>query len=283
MLCSGLVVCWVAGVIWISNVSPQYYEGVVSCRCFYSLVFMYLVMLQYCTYCTTGVMKPFMYFLHTSKNECFHSYTVCISSSVSAVVLCLCSIIECAVSWCRCFCSFVLIFMYLQSCCSITLTAEISVIFYNVCNAWRIAGFHNKYDLYELYTSIVNFFMMIKTVKMDLFIPGHCTSLKLLGCIAVVAWCGLLLQTEWCGCLGVCWWWLCALQKRLNCHWVGKCRPFGNYVLDTAQILSREEELLRRHAQWSMTHQRAAHGNAAYLPPVTLATCLFGSSKHLVH
>ena len=121
-----------------------------------------------------------------SKNECFHNDTVCIMSTVSADVVFV-QYYECAVSWCRCFSSFVLIFMYLQSCCSITLTAEISVIFCNVCNAWRIAGFHNKYDLYELYTSIFNYSMMIETVKMELFIPGHCASLKLLGCIAVVA------------------------------------------------------------------------------------------------
>ena len=102
---------------------------------------------------------------------------------------------------------------------------------------------------------------MTGTVKMDMFISGHCASLKLLGCIAVVAWCGLLLQMEWCGCLRVCW---SVGDDCVPCKnvWtdrdvigLGTCRPFSNYVLDTAQTLSREEALLRRHAQWSMYSQ----------------------------
>ena len=44
-------------------------------------------------------------------------------------------------------------------------TAEISDIICNFYSAWSIAGFHNKYDLYELYTSIFNYSMMIKQLK----------------------------------------------------------------------------------------------------------------------
>ena len=43
----------------------------------------------------SGVMKPVKYFLHTClRNECFHNDTVCIMSTVSAVVLYLCSIMS---------------------------------------------------------------------------------------------------------------------------------------------------------------------------------------------